>query len=88
MGKTKVDTIDKIIVVRCRGWITSRELYEPVNDAAEDFFNYGALRKAKKSFIFEDLAYFKSRGWKIQYIGKKSGRLHILDAEYLGEKPE
>jgi hypothetical protein len=49
-------------------------------------FDYGALRKSKKNFIFEDLAYFHGLGWQIKYFGLKSKKLPSLGAEYLGEE--
>lgn len=85
MGKEKMQMIEKVLIVSHVPWVGSRELYLPVNDLADDVFAYGALRKRKSHFTFEDLALFHSRGWAIKYIGKKSNRLHILGAEHLGE---
>ena len=84
MGKN-FDWIEKTLLIKCHGWATCREVYEPIDEMALTFFEYGALRKAKKNFTFEDLAFFRNRGWKIRYFGMESKKLPCLGAEYLGE---
>ena len=82
----KPELIEKKLVFKFLGWTVSRELYEPACDVSRMLFAYGALRKKKTHLVFEDLALFSQYGWKIQYFGKKSKRLQILSAEYLGEE--
>ena len=78
--------VEKAITVKCRGWLSCREMYEPGDDFSLIIFEYGSLRKPKKNFTFEDLTYFRQNGWEIRYFGMESKKLPLLDAKYLGEE--
>lgn len=83
-----MEKIEKKITVRCCGWKISRELYSPADEVSKMILDVVSAHYAKKTFVLEDLLMFHNYGWKICYTGKKSKRLHLINAEYLGEDKE
>jgi hypothetical protein len=67
------------------GYRVSRELYSPDDEVSKMILAVVSAHYSKKTFVLEDLLTFHNYGWKICYTGKKSKRLHLLNAEYLGE---
>jgi hypothetical protein len=76
--------IEKRIDVINKGNINARELYAPNCDVTR---LVSSLFRSKpgRSLVFEDLLTFSMAGWEIHYTGKKSHKLHLVNAIYEGE---
>lgn len=83
-----MEKIEKKMTFICNGYKVSRELYSPDDDMTRMLLDVMTAHYNKKNFVLEDLLTFHNYGWKICYRGKKSKRLHLLKAEYLGEIDE
>jgi hypothetical protein len=66
------------------GCVANRELYQPNCETTELVIELNRTYK-KKNIVLEDLLSFKNRGWEIHYKGKKSSKLHLVQAIYEGE---
>lgn len=76
--------IEKRIHVINMGYINSKELYKPdcelTNIVLDLFRGY-----SRKNLVLEDLLTFRNAGWEIHYTGKKSNKLHLVNAIFDGD---
>jgi hypothetical protein len=79
--------IEKRIDVINRGYSCSKELYDPNCEVSSLILSLFRA-KQRKALTFEDLLTFSRKGWVIHYTGKKSGKLHLVDAIFDGEESE
>ena len=79
-----METVEKRLVFITKGWVSSRELFMPACDISQMLLDFIQTKVKKNSYVLEDLLFFQSNGWEIQYVGPKSKRMELIGATYLG----
>jgi hypothetical protein len=82
------EIVEKSIYLISKGFMVSREAFEPDCDISRMILSLHRAGKGRKYFMLQDIMVMISFGWKIFYSGKRSKDMELVKATYIHKDQE